>query len=74
VDGIERELAGTRIVRVSMMSRQGLDLARRLGVRGVPTLIVFDGQGQAVLRQAGRLTKQAVLDAVRMLEERQEIA
>lgn len=66
VDGIERSLAGsgTRVARLSAMSREGAALAGRYGVRGLPTLIVFDGQGQPVLTEVGRLRRDAVLDAI----------
>lgn len=66
VDGIERSLAGseTRVARLSAMSQEGAALARRYGVRGLPTLIVFDGQGQPVLTEIGRLQRDAVLGAV----------
>lgn len=52
------------MVRLSAMSREGAELAGRYGVRGLPTLIVFDGQGQPVLTEVGRLQRDAVLKAV----------
>ncbi|MBC7238036.1 MAG: thioredoxin family protein [Chloroflexi bacterium] len=67
VDGIERELGDTRLVRINAMSRAGGIIAMGYGVRGVPTLIVFDGEGKIVLTQVGRLSKEPVLQAVRKL-------
>lgn len=65
VDGIERELADrARVVRLSMATRTAQTVADLFGVRAVPTLIVFDGNGQPVLTQVGRLGKAAVLDAI----------
>ena len=52
------------MVRLSALSREGAELAGRYGVRGLPTLIVFDGQGQPVLTEVGRLRRDAVLEAV----------
>jgi thioredoxin-related protein len=54
VDGLERELEGqARVVRLSVMSQMGREIARHYGVRGVPTFLVFDGQGELVGRQVG---------------------
>jgi len=69
VDGIERELAGrARVVRLNMLSAEGRELAMRWGVRGVPTLIVLDGRGETILRQVGRLQKDAVLEVMAQIE------
>jgi len=70
VDGIERELAGrARVVRLNVLSAEGRELAVRWGVRGVPTLIVFDGKGETILRQVGRLQKDAVLQVLAQIEQ-----
>ena len=69
MDGIERELEDVRLVRISTSARQGIDIAQRFGVRGVPTMIVFDGAGNALLRQVGRLKKDGVLSLVDQLRE-----
>ena len=54
VDGIERDLGSRgRVVRLNVLSGIGSEVAARYGVRGVPTLIVFDGQGQVAYQQAG---------------------
>jgi thioredoxin-related protein len=67
VDGIARELDEVPVVRVDVASRIGGALASGHGVRGVPALIVFDGDGEIVLRQAGRVGREAVLQSVRAL-------
>jgi thioredoxin-related protein len=38
-------------------------LAGELGIRGIPTLIVYDAKGNNVIRQVGTIRKQALLDA-----------
>ena len=54
VDGLERELEGqARVVRLSALSQVGLKAARRYGVMGMPTFLIFDGQGELIGRQAG---------------------
>jgi len=54
VDRLEDELEGqAEVVRLDVMSDLGMSLARRYGVRGLPTLIVYDGQGQVVYAHAG---------------------
>ena len=54
VDGIERDLGSRgRVVRLNVLSGIGSEVAARYGVRGVPTLIVFDGQGRVTYAQAG---------------------
>ncbi len=67
VDGIEAELEKARLVRLNAMSRAGGTLASGWGVRGLPTLVVFDGDGEIVLRQVGRIHREAVLESVRSL-------
>jgi len=54
VDGLERELEGqARVVRLSILSGPGRDMVRRYGIMGVPTFLIFDGQGNLIERQAG---------------------
>jgi len=54
VDGLERELEGqVRVVRLSILSQAGQEAAQRYGVKGVPTFLVFDGQGNLIERQVG---------------------
>jgi thioredoxin-related protein len=67
VDGIARELNEVPVVRVDVASRNGGALASGYGVRGVPALIVFNGNGEIVLSQAGRIGREAVVQSVRAL-------
>ena len=54
VDGIEKDLGDrAKVVRLGVMSDLGMNVARRYGVRGVPTLILFDGAGQMVGQSVG---------------------
>jgi thioredoxin-related protein len=56
VDRLERELEGqVRVLRLSALSSVGRQLAGRYGVRGVPTFLLFDGNGQLAHYQVGRL-------------------
>lgn len=69
VDRLEAELVPVRLVRISVMTSPGSDLARHFGVRGVPTLLVVDGEGEVVLRQTGRIQKDPVISAIAALAE-----
>ena len=65
MDGIERDLEGQAdVLRLSVTDSVGRELAARYGVRQVPTLVVLDGGGDVVLRQAGRLRRGEVVEAV----------
>ena len=49
VDGIEKDLDGTaKVIRLSVTSQVGNQMAQRYGVRGVPTIVVLDGEGEVV--------------------------
>jgi thioredoxin-related protein len=43
------------VLRLSAYSTVGRQLASRYGVRGVPTFLLFDGNGEMVHYQVGRL-------------------
>lgn len=65
VDGLERELAGdATVIRVDVMSSMGRTLASEYGVAALPTLLVFDGAGNIVLRDGGPPNKHRVIQAV----------
>jgi thioredoxin-related protein len=56
VDRLERDLEGqAQVLRLSAFSSVGRQLASRYGVRGVPTFLLFDGAGEVVHYQVGRL-------------------
>jgi hypothetical protein len=56
VDGLEDDLAGqAKVIRLDLLSPVGREAARHFGVRGLPTLLVVDGQGRVVLTQLGLL-------------------
>jgi len=63
VDGLEKQV-GQGLIRLSVTSAVGRALARTCGVRGVPTLVVVDRQGQPLIRQMGRIYREPVLEAV----------
>ncbi len=54
MDRLERELEGqARVVRLSVLSDLGREVAQRHDVRSVPTFLVFDGRGNLIERQVG---------------------
>ena len=56
MDRLERDLRGqAAVLRLSAGSQVGRELAARYGVRGVPTFLLFDGEGNVVHYQVGRL-------------------
>jgi thioredoxin-related protein len=64
VDGLEADLAGQAdVLRLSILSDVGGALARRYGVRGVPTLMVFDGAGEVIYSAAGMPDREAIVAA-----------
>jgi hypothetical protein len=65
VDGIERDLEGrAQVVRLSVLSEVGGQAARRYGVMGVPTVIVFDGEGNVVDQATGMPDRAGVVQRV----------
>ena len=54
VDGIEKDLEGTaKVIRLSVTSQVGNQMAQRYGVRGVPTIVVLDGEGEVITVSVG---------------------
>jgi protein-disulfide isomerase len=65
VDGLERELMDTAdVIKVDTNAKLGLQIARRYGVSGLPTFLVFDGGGDLVFRQGGPPSRAKIMDAV----------
>lgn len=64
VDALERELGAGRLFRLDVASAQGGELAARYGVRGVPTVLVFDGRGDLAVTLPGRVRRADVLAAI----------
>ncbi|MBL7198978.1 MAG: thioredoxin family protein [Anaerolineae bacterium] len=68
VDGIERDLKGrAQVIRLSVISEVGSQVARRYGVRGVPTLILFDAEGNLVDQIIGVPSRDGIVDRVNAL-------
>lgn len=56
VDRLERDLEGqASVLRLSAWSSVGRQLGAQYGVRGVPTFFLFDGSGEMIHYQVGRL-------------------
>lgn len=54
-------------MRLSVWDSIGGQAARDYGVRGVPTFLVFDSQGQVVARYVGRINKAKVRQLIENL-------
>jgi thioredoxin-related protein len=52
------------VLRLSAWNKVGRELSSRYGVRGVPTFLLFDGEGQMVHYQVGRLDADEIKDQV----------
>lgn len=69
MDRLERELEGqAQVLKLSVVSSVGRELAARYGVRGVPTFFLFDGKGQMVHYQVGRLDADRIHTEIELLE------
>jgi thioredoxin-related protein len=56
VDRLERDLEGeAQVLRLSVLSNVGRQLAAQYGLQGVPTFLLFDGEGRMTDHQVGRL-------------------
>jgi thioredoxin-related protein len=61
VDGLEKDLKGrATVLRLDMLSGVGRDAASQYGVKAVPTTLLFDGNGEVVLRQVGTVNAGAI--------------
>jgi len=62
IEEVAKETSGkARVIKIDVDKNQGL--AAKLGVRGVPTLMVYQ-RGEQKFRQAGVLQKQQILDVL----------
>jgi thioredoxin-like negative regulator of GroEL len=70
VDGIENDLEGqAQVIRLNVMSDVGSRAAQRYGVRGVPTVLIFDGNGYLVDQSVGVPSRKFVVAQVLELAE-----
>ena len=70
MDRLERDLEGqAEVLRLSALSGVGRELGARYGVRGVPTLFLFDGSGALVSYQVGRIDAALVKSEIEALEK-----
>lgn len=68
VDGLEQDLIGqAKVVRLDLMSSVGQQAAGYFGVRGIPTLLVVDGEGEVILTQVGLIRSGEVKSEVERL-------
>ncbi len=68
MDRLERDLEGrAQVLRLNILGETGRAAAIRYGVRGVPTFLVFDGEGRLVAQSLGlpdRKRVQALLESL----------
>jgi hypothetical protein len=65
VDGIENDLEDrASVICLSVMSDIGGRAAQRYGVRGVPTLLIFDGRGNLVEQSVGVPNRKGIVAQV----------
>ena len=68
VDGLENDLNGKAdVIRLNAMTTIGRQAAAHFGARGLPTLVLVDGNGQVVLTQVGIIRSGPVLEQVEQL-------
>jgi thioredoxin-related protein len=71
---MEEKLRGkAEVIRLDALSHVGRQAAARYGVRGVPTFVVLDSNGQAVYRQAGFPSTQRIIEQVDFLSASSQI-
>ena len=71
MDRLERDLEGqAQVLRLSATSGVGRQLGARYGVRGVPTFFLFDGNGEMVSYQVGRIDADQVKAEVKAIMEK----
>ena len=64
MDRLEQQLKGqAEVIRVNLMDQMGATLAGRYSVRAVPTMLVFDGEGNVVYSRAGIPNAGAIVQA-----------
>ncbi len=61
MDRLEADLKGrTTVLRIDLLSQVGRAAAQDYGVTLIPTVLVFDGQGQVILQQIGMIDATAI--------------
>ena len=69
MNGVEEKLTGkAQVIRLDIFTQVGRQAAARYGVRATPTLVVVDGQGQAVYYQVGLPRSNQLIEQVENLE------
>jgi len=70
IDSLEREIGDdVHMAHINTGTREGQQIASLFGVRGIPTLVVFDGEGAIVHSQVGRIVKEPVLETLELLKD-----
>lgn len=65
MDRLERELEGqAKVLHLNVTGDVGRQLAARHSVTGVPTFVLFNREGEVVLKQFGMPDQEAIIQAV----------
>jgi len=65
VNGLEQDLKGrATVLQLDILSGVGKEAAGIYGVKVVPTILLFDGNGELVLRQSGKVNAGPIRDQV----------
>lgn len=68
IDGLASDLEGqATVVQLDLLSEFGRQIGGIYQVRMVPTVLLFDGNGQVIERQAGRIDADPIRDGVMAL-------
>ncbi len=68
MDGLERDLKGrAAVLRLDLLSGVGREAASAYGVKVVPTVLLFDGNGMMIARQSGKVDAGPIRDQVAAL-------
>ncbi len=68
VDGLEKDLDGKAdVIRLNALSSIGQQGAAHFGVRGLPTLVLVDGNGEVILTQVGIILPGPIREQINQL-------
>ena len=68
MNGIERDLDGqAQVIRLDLSSSLGREIASRHDIRSVPTLLVFNGDGDVAFRYSGIPNRKEIVSQARAL-------
>ena len=70
MDGLEADLTGrATVLRIDFLSSVGRQLAGQHDISVIPGLLLFDGEGNLMIRQQGLIKAGEIRDAVLRLDQ-----